>query len=439
MAASITNLLKTSFMSKDCQIRSDEINDILSRNPSWMVRSGSVIMLCMVLLLILGASVFRYPNIITAPIVITSENLPAQLVAKRSGRIQSIFKENGDTVKSGEVIAMLETPALYSDYVKAKEVCLNYTNLGYILPEKLMLGEVQGSYSAFMKSVKEFRSFVSLNYHRKMISAVLKENEARRSQLKRSVEREALAIEQMQLAENLYKRESALFENRTISRQDYDKSRSAFLEAKRALEAAREELERNRAEVLRGEQTVLNLEMEREETINRLDRVVGSDLSILQSKLAEWEQLNLFISPVDGNISFTSFWQENQNVTTGNVVFTVIPQNEKRISGKIYIPLAGAGKVREGQRVNVKLDNYPYMEYGMVEVKVESISLLPASIGSERAYIVGVSFPKGLITNYSNELQFGEEMHGTAEIVTDNLSLLKRVFYPLKHLLKSHF
>jgi len=33
--------------------------------------------------------------------------------------------------------------------------------------------------------------------------------------------------------------------------------------------------------------------------------------------------------------------------------------------GKIELSPRGAGKVKEGQFVNVKFDNFPYMEYGI--------------------------------------------------------------------------
>ncbi|HCV16135.1 MAG TPA: hypothetical protein DF637_07370 [Rikenellaceae bacterium] len=79
------------------------------------------------------------------------------------------------------------------------------------------------------------------------------------------------------------------------------------------------------------------------------------------------------------------------------------------------------------------------MEYGMVVVSVKSISLLPATLGKDRVYIVSVDFPDGLKTTYSQDLLFSEEMHGTGEIVTHDVSLLRRVFYPVKHMLKTHF
>ena len=46
------------------------------------------------------------------------------------------------------------------------------------------------------------------------------------------------------------------------------------------------------------------------------------------------------------------------------------------VNAQIIIPSHGAGKVYEGQEVIIKLDDYPYLEYGSIEGKVTSISTL---------------------------------------------------------------
>jgi multidrug resistance efflux pump len=424
---------------RDYEIRSDEVNDILSKTPSWMVRTGSLMMVAVLSLIVVGSAFFSYPDIISAPVIITSANLPANLIAKRSGRIQSIVAVDGTCIEKGVVIAMLENPASYRDYLQAKEICSQWSDSTTLLTEKLLLGDLQDPYNQLVKAFKEYREFLSIDYHRRMIGSVKRETEAKRGQIKSSQRREITAMEQFEIAESTFKRESTLYQQRAISLQEYEKSRSAFLSVKQLLEGIRDEVGRNRIEVIKGEQTILNLEMEREELLNAHLRAVESSLSTFMSRLSEWEQTHLFISPVDGMLTFTRYWQENQNVTAGDVVFTVIPLEEKRITGKLYIPTSGAGKVKPGQKINIKLDGYPFMEYGMVEVHVKSVSLLPASIGSERVYIVETEFPDGLRTNYSVDIDFAGEMHGTGEIITERASLLRRVFYPVKHIMNNNF
>lgn len=421
------------------EIRSEEVNDILTKTPAWMVSSGSILMLAVVLLLLIGAALFKYPDIINAPIVITSQNLPAQLIAKKAGRIKNIIASNGDYIEEGDVIAILENPAVYEHYLKVKEICNDYPNIHYELPENLQLGEIQQAYSQFVKSYREYLSFISLDYHAKMISSVKKEIIVNQEQVSISERRLHIAEKQYSIAEKLFNREKRLFIEKAISKQDLDKAEGSFLLVAQQVESAREELNSSTAALIKSKQTILDLELDKEKSKNGLKRALEANYSLLVSQLGEWEQFNLFVAPVNGNVSFTSFWQENQNVSIGEVVFTILPEEEKMISGNIYLPMSGAGKVEIGQRVNVKLDSYPYMEYGMVESFVTSISLLPASVGENRAYIVGVNFPEGLKTTYSIELNFGEEMHGIAQVITEEASLLRRILYPLKHLFKTHF
>jgi len=98
------------------------------------------------------------------------------------------------------------------------------------------------------------------------------------------------------------------------------------------------------------------------------------------------------------------------------------------------LPTQGAGKVKIGQMVNVKLDNFPYMEYGVIRVQVKNIALVPILLYDERRYVLEVDFPDVLQTNYGKTLPFSQEMQGTAEIITDDLRLLDRFLQPIRAL-----
>lgn len=58
-------------------------------------------------------------------------------------------------------------------------------------------------------------------------------------------------------------------------------------------------------------------------------------------------------------MTFTKYWNENQYIPSGEVAFTVVPQGEGRLVGKVRIPIARSGKVRRGQRAIVRFSNFP--------------------------------------------------------------------------------
>jgi HlyD family secretion protein len=128
-----------------------------------------------------------------------------------------------------------------------------------------------------------------------------------------------------------------------------------------------------------------------------------------------------------------SIWSDLQEVKTGDPLFAITPDSMGEVQARLIIPFEGAGKVKPGQRVNIKLDGYSYMEFGMVEGIIHSIS----SGYNDMGYPALAELPNGPTTSYGIKIQFDRELQGTAEITTEDLSLLQRLFSPIKHLYKS--
>lgn len=144
------------------------------------------------------------------------------------------------------------------------------------------------------------------------------------------------------------------------------------------------------------------------------------------------ELASVLKSRVDGIVSVGKYWSINQNVKAGDQVLNIIPQFTDKPVGKITLPMAGAGKVKVGQLVNIKLTNYPYIEYGMLHGTIRTISAVP----DQGNYYVEIELKKGLITNYNKMLPFAQEMTGNAEIITDDMRLLERLIGPVYSLVK---
>ena len=131
----------------------------------------------------------------------------------------------------------------------------------------------------------------------------------------------------------------------------------------------------------------------------------------------------------------TSFWKRNQYITSGDKVFAIISRDPGKLIGRIKVAAIGSGKIQTGQKVNIKVSGYPYLEYGLLQARTKSISL----VSNNDFYSIEVDFPKGLRSTVNKEMKFTGELSGTAEIITDNLSLMERFFTPIKSLAKKFF
>lgn len=106
----------------------------------------------------------------------------------------------------------------------------------------------------------------------------------------------------------------------------------------------------------------------------------------------------------------------------------------KAVIGKMFIPSTGFAKVAVGQRVNVKLNGFPYMEYGMLKGVLHSLSPVPEAGG----YAAEVIFPDGLVSSYRTSLRFIPQMDGVGEIITRDMRLIERFIQPIRAALNNN-
>ena len=97
----------------DFQLRSEEVQDILTKIPHWIIRWGSLVVLVILMLLFLVSWVVKYPDIITTEITITTQIPPEKLVAKTSGKIQVILIDDKAKVNKNTPLAVIENAANY--------------------------------------------------------------------------------------------------------------------------------------------------------------------------------------------------------------------------------------------------------------------------------------------------------------------------------------
>jgi HlyD family secretion protein len=92
-------------------LRSDEVQEILSRPPQWLVRWGITLIFAVLAVIFIGSFFFKYPDIVAAPIIVSTENLPAGVAAKTSGRIDTVFIAEKQAVAKGQMLACIENTA----------------------------------------------------------------------------------------------------------------------------------------------------------------------------------------------------------------------------------------------------------------------------------------------------------------------------------------
>ena len=419
------------------EIRSDEVQELLGQVPKWIIRWGTSALLMIFLLVIIGSGLFKYPEIQPSTIILTTENPPAKLVANTYGKIARLFIEDKQKVKAGDHIVLIESAADYQNVLEIEKLLKNFrqnTDKG-IYPEiekSYSLGEIQSFFASFIKSYKNYLKFININYHEKKIKGIKQELKKYDIFYLRLNEQSDVLKKELVLAKKQFGRDSILFMQGVLSSSDYEKSESSLLKKEYAYKETHTELAAAKIKVEELNQKILDFELDYANEKGEKQNILYETFDRLIAEIDIWKQKYVLITPIDGIVTFNKFWSENQNVREGEVVLTILPDTAGGVIGKINLSVKGAGKVKKGQKVNIKFANYPHMEFGMIRGEVTSISLVP----DKNFYSAEVKLTNGLVTNYGNEINFQQEMPGLAEIITDDMSLLRRIFNPAKSVIK---
>lgn len=284
-----------------------------------------------------------------------------------------------------------------------------------------------------MTSLSAYARFMKLDYYTKKVYAQEKQLSGQRTYLHLAEREYALIEKDVKLAQSMYDRDSILYARNAMVTAEFEESGSKYLQNLRAKETARMNLLQAEMQLVQHEENLLDIHKQAydEEQTHLTD--LKNAVEQLIAQLNVWEHSYLLKSPVNGKVSFVKVWSRNQNVKSGETVFIIQPSDSLRVLGKALLPLQGSGKVFVGQRVHIRLNNYPDQEFGYVRGEVKSISPAPTE---DDMYVLEISLPNGLMTNYGRQLPVSRELKGTADIILANRNLLERLLAPLRKVIE---
>jgi multidrug resistance efflux pump len=424
--------------------RSEEITDIVDRMPMTFGRWVAVAVVIFSALLLLFGWIIKYPDVVTGHIRLSSGNASVKLVANASGNIHLASFRAQDEVKKGDYIAVIDNPAVTEDVRKVAALTGGFNPneplndaVQRMFPENVSLGDLNLKYYSFLSALKNQCDYLKENVYEKQRISLLEDIRWKEQILEESGQLLQTTRQKLDISQKWLDKYTSLNKDEIVTYEyEVDRSRNDFLTAKQEEQSLRKEISTGKMQIAENQNQLIRLNVERKEKERTLQMDLLTAYQDLSDNIKAWEQKYVFKTPFDGKVEFLKFLTENQFVQAGEEVFGLVPQ-ETGVFGQVLLPSLGAGKVKTGSRVTVKLDNFPYMEYGSVDGVVSSISLLSQPQKSEQnvveTYLIIVDLPDGLTTNYGEILDFQHEIGGTADIIIKERRLIERLFDNLKY------
>lgn len=429
---------------KDIELRSEEVQEILTRVPNWMIRWGTVVVSGVLFLMLFSTYFIKYPDIVTAPIVITTQIPPEKVLAKTTGKIEAILIQDKTIVPQNTPLAIIQNIADYEEVLNlSKEINLltskaeKSTKINFeILINRYKssnLGEIQQAFSLFEKDCLAHDLNQELQPYQVQAIAQGSENIQIRARLQLLQQQKSINESELQLQKNDVDRYETLFNKGIISAQDFDTKKLSYLQAEKNYRSLLNSISQLKSTLIDNTRNVKSTQISSTKENVTLESTQIQSFYNLKKAIKDWELMYVLKSSVAGKVSFLQIWTANQSIVMGEAVFAIIPTLEKGYIGKLKASSLNSGKIKVGQQVNIRLSNFPYNEFGMLQGVVQNISLTPNQEGN---LLIDVVLPKKLETSYHKIIPFHQEMLGSAEIITEDLRLIERLLYQFRDIFR---
>lgn len=412
--------------------RSDSAQEIISRQPGFVERWALLLFMGILLLLLAGTWFIRYPDIIEAQGILTSDNAPKEIIPLQTGRLIKLFVKNGDEVKAGGMIAWIESTANTREVIDLSKNVDSASSLLLKKNEKSLtglfdrtyenLGGLQAPYQLFIAAWQQYSDYRVNGFYTSKKSMLLKDAATLQAMKETLKEQREVTKQVNDSSERSLKMNKILLDQKVISPEEYRTAINTYLNKEMAIPQFN-------ASILSNE----NQQRDKAKELQQLDHDMNQQkiifeqaLQTLKSNVDDWKRKYILKSPLNGIVFFMIPLQQNKFIEQGKLLGYINPPDSK-FYVEINLPQINLGKVDTGMQVRLRFDAYPYQEVGFVKGKLDYIS----RISSDSGFYATVQLDNGLETNLKKTIQYKSGLKAQAIVITKNMRLLQRLYYSI--------
>lgn len=415
---------------EELSIKSEEVQEILGTPPSWLIRWGTSIAFITFLAIGWASYFLEYHDTVKGNIRVASTDPPQKVRAEERALISDILVQNEDSVITGQALLAFKSRAKFEDVLTLENHLLSVRNrtdsavLSLQLPNDLILGELEDDYYDFVNDQELVRLEQSGNVRKQSIRTLEKELNQARNGIRNEKKKKANLLEQINLVEKRYQREQNLLRQNLTTANAVEMTQEELLSLERMLKTIEWNIKNNEFIISSRREEINGVERGSVESLTSAAIELRESFGRLARNLEEWKRTYLITSPVNGVVILDETIGEQQYVFSGAEIMEIVPTDLKETVGKMNLSIKGSGRVQLGQKVLVKLESYPYPEFGAIEGRISRIGI----VSIDNQVPAEVSFPKGLVTTNGRKIENAKMMKGQATIIVEEKRFIERVF-----------
>jgi multidrug efflux pump subunit AcrA (membrane-fusion protein) len=333
------------------------MNALEARAPTW-IASAALWTICAAVAAAIAVATYTFTNLVVGgDAVVIPGGKTARVQSKEDGRVAKILVKEGASVRRGAPIVQLYKPELDT---KIKELALR------IGAQRRMLAAQQklAALHARDRDLASARYATDTQSTRQALDAAMGDTKGSESEAERRKARltnltellNAGAIAETQFEDEVYEQLQAA-----------ERARRSRLQAE-TLEIELSKIHQTREHAqLEADRLELSNRIGVEQTLDSL-AALERELAIAEAERAE----ATLVAPCDGFVEDLGVSHVGEVVARGETIAMLVPRQDEFLA-EVRVPSRGIGLVHPGQSVRLKLDSYPYREYGSATGEVVRI------------------------------------------------------------------
>ena len=146
----------------------DEVTEIMGNPPTWTMRWGIFLITIITISGLTMSAFVNYPDIIEAPVYLTTENPPLEIFSKMEGKIDQLLVDDQQYVGKHTLLATIKNPANHKDVIQMnnfidqleKKVGKWRQFRKLSIPGELELGVLNGTYSELVQGTRDLQYYL---------------------------------------------------------------------------------------------------------------------------------------------------------------------------------------------------------------------------------------------------------------------------------------
>jgi hypothetical protein len=417
---------------EDIELRSEEVQEILGTPPGWLARWGTLAALTGVVVLGWVGFWLELPETIDAEIKITSKDPPRRFFAPGTTVLKEVFVGHESLVDSGKIVLLFNSKARLGHVLSLEADILRIESDQQITemePRRdLLLGEIQEDYYDFLEKWEQYKMVSS----RKLDAFGRRDMQKRIKELEYSIEEQENRKEQLQRqleeVDARYNKELALLKRGFLTREELNPTRTEKEKLERDIQDMESDIRTKNFQItsLRDKSKSSSGRAKALQDANISFNLLKDSFARLANRIAEWKREYLVESPVNGTVLFArDNLIQGQFVQRDSLLLVILPKKTSGMAGQLELAPEDAGLVNQGQKVQVKLFDFPFTDFGAAWGEVKSKGKIPVN----GKVPVEISFPGDtLTTSKMGRIHPEGELRGRATIVMAERRLIQRLF-----------